>query len=134
MCGTPVTLVDVMPTLLELTGTPVPDSVEGASIVPIVGGAAERVHDWVHGEHAPCWQWIVDDRHKYAWKSDSGEEWLFDLVDDPKELTNLAASESHAATLKQCRARLVSVLEKRPGDGLAANGKLVAGKTLPQVR
>lgn len=134
MCGTPITLVDVMPTLLELTGTPIPGHVEGTSIVPIVRGEAERIHDWVHGEHAPCWQWIVDDRYKYAWKSDSGEEWLFDLVDDPQELTNLAAAQSHAATVEECRARLVSVLEKRPEDGLAANGALVVGKALPPVR
>ena len=133
-CGTPVTLVDVMPSLLELTGTPIPDHVEGASVAPIVRGEAERIHDWVHGEHAPCWQWIVDDRYKYAWKSDSGNEWLFDLVDDPQELINLVAVESHAAALEQCRTRLVSVLEERPGDGLAANGALIVGKTLPSVR
>ena len=34
--------------------------------------------------------WIVNERHKYIWFSQTGEEHLFDVVEDPNEERDLA--------------------------------------------
>src|SRR5690606_22893619 len=47
-----VELRDVMPTLLDLAGLPIPDQVEGRSVAPLARG--QRVDGWrpyLHGEH-----------------------------------------------------------------------------------
>jgi arylsulfatase A-like enzyme len=80
-----VELRDVMPTLLELAGAPIPDTVDGASLLHPV----ERAY--LHGEHAlgeDSMQFIVTKEDKYIWYSQTGRELYFDLLNDPHETKN----------------------------------------------
>ena len=45
-----VTHMDLLPTWCEVAGIPTPDGLQGRSLVPLVTGAAEHVHDVVFGE------------------------------------------------------------------------------------
>jgi arylsulfatase A-like enzyme len=90
--------VDFAPTFLDAAGLPVPDDMQGRSLLPVMGG--ETPADWrtsmyyryYHdpGDHNTRAHYGVRTRtHKliYYWKQDEWE--LFDLAHDPYELHNL---------------------------------------------
>ncbi|MGI5330662.1 arylsulfatase [Actinomadura nitritigenes] len=128
-----VELRDIMPTLLECAGLPIPPTVEGVSLLPHVGGEAAgtpAVREYLHGEHTlagQSLQWIVTHRWKYVWLSGTGHEQLFDLGADPRELHDLAAAPDHAADLERLRGHLVAELTGREED-YVADGALVPGR------
>jgi choline-sulfatase len=97
-----VSLLDVMPTVLELAGLPVPEPGHGHSLLPLLSGAAEphrssvyaELYDFAYGA-APLWC-PLRCYHEQHWKfierlppGPEGEE-LYDLASDPHELHNLA--------------------------------------------
>lgn len=100
-----VELTDIVPTLLELTGLPVPEDIQGKSLLPILTGEKSPDHhkDYVRsefydtlehrpeeGQEMPAYATMIrDDRFKLV--SYHGHEMgeLFDLENDPEEYTNL---------------------------------------------
>ena len=133
VCQTPVGLQDIMPTLLQAAGLDVPATCTGRSLLPVMRGEADGVRDLLHGEHAGCYEYahgnhfLVDDRWKYVWYSQTGREHLFDLADDPQELRDLARGDAADERLRPWRERLAVVLKDRP-EGFVADGALVAGR------
>lgn len=131
----PACLEDIMPTVLELAGVEIPDSVDGTSLAPVLRGDSENpVREYLHGEHAECYgydkqpnHFMTDGRWKYIWRTSPGDELLFDLHDDPRECRNLASDSQHSDTLAKWRNRLIKRLDGRV-EGFVANGHLVAGK------
>ncbi len=94
---------DIMPTLLDLAGVPIPDTVEGLSL------AGDTRHPWLYGEvdegpHAT--RMVRDERFKLIYYAAGNHRQLFDLVNDPREMVDLAASPQHRAEL----ARLTQIL------------------------
>ena len=101
-------LVDVAPTLMELAGRRPGDCaapLDGRSLAPQLKGAAGR--DEVIGEYlaegaiAPLVM-IKRGRHKFV-HSPADPDQLYDLIDDPDEIDNLAASGQHAARVREFR-------------------------------
>ena len=100
--ATPITLMDVAPTLLDLGGVPLPDRFDGSSVLPFIDGAEPDrtiVGEYL-GEGAIAPIFMIRRR-------DTGGDWkyvssqpdppqLYDLATDPAELTNLAGSTDHA--------------------------------------
>jgi len=94
-----VELTDVPVTLMQATGLPVPDDVQGTSLLPILTGGADPGHhrDFVRCEYhdampvrnASRANMLVDGRHKLIVHHghDIGE--LYDLAEDPNEFRNL---------------------------------------------
>jgi arylsulfatase A-like enzyme len=84
-----VRLLDVMPTLLEFVGLPVPEHAEGRSLLPLLRRAEEAPRPvfsqwrWKHYETLRLGDW------KYIRRP--SEEELFNLADDPGEKRNLAS-------------------------------------------
>jgi arylsulfatase A-like enzyme len=129
-----VCLEDVMPTVLDLAGCAIPDSVQGRSLVPLLRGEPEAPwRPWLHGEHARCYSdaynnhYLTDGREKYIWLSHSGVEMFFDLENDPREMHNLAGEPCHADRVAMWRGRLVKELRDRP-EGFTDGQKLVPGR------
>ncbi len=102
-------LLDVFPTLCDLTGTAVPASVEGRSLAPIIRqgkggretlyfGYADK-HRAVRDRRYKLIEYVVEGRHVMTQ--------LFDLQADPCEMHNLAAEPAHAATLQRLRVELL---------------------------
>ncbi|MGG5174542.1 arylsulfatase [Pseudarthrobacter sp. J1763] len=129
-----VELRDVMPTLLDLAGVPVPDTCDGVSLAPLLRGAAsdpERppVREFLHGEHVYFGQnihWLTDGKVKYIWGSGKGTEQFFDLAQDPQEQRNLAKEPEHQTTVAAWRQRLITVLVGRE-EGFVRDGQLIPG-------
>ena len=123
-----VGLQDVMPTILETAGVPVPDSVTGHSVLKAIRGETWR--DVFHGEHSPCYsdamamQYLTDGKLKYIWFPVTGNEQLFDLENDREEINDLARDPAWQTTLKSWRRRLVDVLAPR-ADGFSDGQKLL---------
>ena len=126
-----VGLQDLMPTILDIAGAPIPDSVTGRSLLPVLRGDAQTVREYLHGEHAGQYayelgqHYLTDGHRKYVWYSQTGREQLFDLDGDPAELHNLAPAGG--AELARWRSRLVDVLRDRP-EGFVRDGELVTGR------
>jgi arylsulfatase A-like enzyme len=128
----PVGLEDVMPTVLELAGVEVPETVEGRSLLRLVE-APDR-DDWrtyYHGEQARVWhptnatQYLVDGDTKYVWNPVTGDELLFDLASDPDETASLVDSVDRDE-LDRWRDRLIDRLEGRE-EGFTDGERLLAG-------
>ena len=96
VCSSPVGLQDVMPTLLDAAGLPVPETCTGKSLIPMLRGESNGVRRLLHGEHAGCYNldqgnhYLTDGRNKYIWYTQTGVEQLFDLEGDPMERRDLA--------------------------------------------
>jgi arylsulfatase A-like enzyme len=128
-----VELRDVMPTLLDLAGVPIPSSVDGVSLAPFLRGESVPVREWLHGEHVHFEQsihWVTDGRTKYVWGSERGVEQLFDLVADPGELRNLVKVRPELRDL--WRDRLIQDLTGRE-EGFVADGKLMTGRPVTAI-
>ncbi|MBT5058444.1 MAG: sulfatase-like hydrolase/transferase, partial [Gemmatimonadetes bacterium] len=130
ICDRPVGLQDVMPTLLDLAGITVPDACTGRSVAALARG--EQSADWrdcLHGEHSGYrtyeegFHYLVDDRYKYIWRSQTGQELLFDLMEDPCEEHDL----SQDADITTWRRRMAKQLAHRP-EGFSDGEQLIAGQ------
>lgn len=131
----PVELRDVMPTLLDCAGLPVPDRLDGRSVVPLTQGHPTPWREYLHGEHTLFGQsmhWLTDGREKYVWLSGTGREQLFDLVADPRECDDLTLSPQHAHRVQPWRARMIEVLHGRE-ENYVERGELVPGRPVQDV-
>ena len=94
-----VELVDIVPTLLEISGLPFPAHVQGRSLLPILTGDASSDHhkDFVRCEYfyrsadeRPAYATMYrDERWKLVCYHGAGLGELFDLQNDPHEFDDL---------------------------------------------
>jgi len=115
-----VELVDIVPTLLEMTGLPIPETIQGKSLLPILEGRASpnNHRDFVRSVYYKVLQGpesyaTMIRTHKYKLINYHGHDLgeLFDLGKDPCEFENLWED----ATYADVRFNLV----KRSFDALA---------------
>ena len=94
--------VNVLPTVLELLNVPVPDSVQGKTLLPRLSGQGqagngpvyfETLHSYLTQNLAPL-TGLIDGEYKYI---DLPLPELYHLPRDPRETDNLFASESGRA-------------------------------------
>jgi arylsulfatase A-like enzyme len=127
--------IDFAPTILDFAGLPLPDSIQGRSLRPLMEGRAPD--DWRtsvyyayfedswslrdRGTEAmaePSFQYFTPhrigphrgvrtDRYKLIEYVGEGDYWeLFDLREDPEELMNLYADPRHGETVKELKTEL----------------------------
>ena len=123
---------DIMPTFLDLAGAPIPETVEGQSLLPLLTGQKTDWRNYYHGEHSPCYhpentnQFLADGEWKYIWNPATNEEQLFHLETDPHECENLAHHEESEKNLVLWRDRMIEELKDR-SDGLSDGMQLIPG-------
>jgi len=88
--------IDMAPTLLDLAGIPAPAEMDGESLLPILrdmgteGRKAFLMEFWkYYPENTPSYVGVRTDTHKYIKFEKGRKPWIFDLVNDPKEMNNL---------------------------------------------
>ena len=122
-CDAFVSLVDLMPTMLDLAGVGIPECLDGRSLRPWLRGAT--VTDWpddifaeFHGyESALFSQRMVRTRSwKYVYNPGAEDE-LYDVESDPGELRNLAPDLGYRHVLRRMKVRLCTWME-RTGDDI----------------
>lgn len=118
-------LADLFPTLCDLTGTPVPDTVESESLLPLVTGTRERIRDRVFGVCLNLQRMVSDGDWKLIryYRSEERSEGtdrlqLFHLAEDPSETRDLAADPDQRPRLRQLAAELTA-WQRQVGDPLA---------------
>ena len=93
-----VELVDMFPTACDLTGLPIPKSVQGKSLLPILGNPGATVKETAlsfvgKGTSMRSSDWAY---MKYG----DGSEELYDMKEDPKQFKNLARIPTYEKVLK----------------------------------
>jgi len=82
-----VSLIDLAPTAYDVAGIEPPDFVQGRSLVPLVNGEAEALHEAVfaevnyHAAYEPM-RCVRTDRYKYIRRYDNREKLVLPNVDD----------------------------------------------------
>jgi arylsulfatase A-like enzyme len=101
-------VLDVYPTLCDLIGVEIPDTVEGTSLVSALSDGREQVRDTVFAAYREWQRMVKDDRFKLIEYVVNGRRTtqLFDLENDPLELCNLADDEAHADKVLELRKTL----------------------------
>ncbi len=127
----PVEIRDVLPTFLDAAGVPIAEKdFDGRSMLELVRGRGENWRNILDLEHAACypgaegWNALTDGRMKYIFHSQSGQEQLFDLENDPGERHDLAADPRQQDAVRTWRDRLVDHLAER-GPEFVRDGRLV---------
>jgi len=137
-CDTPVCLEDLMPTLLALAEVPIPENLDGESLLPVLRGEVNSVRTILHSEHATCYDaeqgnhFLTDGVMKYIWRPASDSEQLFDLKNDPQELHDLSTSPDKEEELSRWRSRMIEELKDRP-EGFSDGTQLIPGCTYDAV-
>jgi arylsulfatase len=127
-----IELRDVMPTLLDCAGLPIPETVEGRSFLAIARGESSEWRSYLHGEHVvlgQSLQWLTDGHEKYIWFSGTGHEQLFNLDGDPQELHDLACQPSCAVSVTHWRQVLIEELTGRE-EGFTDGKRLIPGQAV----
>ena len=101
-----VYLMDLYPTLAELAGANPPRTIEGRSLGPILHGQATTVRPVLYTAYRDCQRSIRDDRWKLIRYPLVDVTQLFDLAEDPHELTNLATDPKQAPKVAELMRRL----------------------------
>lgn len=100
--------VDIAPTIAEITGIDAP-AMEGMSLVPLLRGERpgwRRDFLLEHlGKKIPGYCGVRSKRYTYVYHA-TGEQELYDLVNDPSQLTNLAGDAGYAKLVARRLARL----------------------------
>ncbi len=123
-------LRDLLPTFLDAASAPVPDNLDGRSLLSLAGGKAEQWRPYIDLEHNICysplvhWNAMTDGHTKYIFHAYDGREQLFDLDRDPHEIHDLASDSSHQGRLRLWRQRMVAHLSER-GERWVQDGKLM---------
>ena len=95
--------IDVLPTMLDYAGIPLPDNLAGRSLRPIIENPDTSFREFLYAEIAPdpahperVGRMIRNRNYKYVLYSyGNPNEQLFDLKADPGEMDNLASSSKH---------------------------------------
>ena len=110
--------VDILPTILEVLGVPVPAPVQGKSLLPLAKNPKARHKQAAFAEFptikmARTKEWKL----VHYVKARHGE--LYDLKSDPHELMNLYDDPKHAASRAEMESLLADWLAKTEDPGLA---------------
>jgi len=154
VCRSPVSGVDIVPTIFSFAGIDLPWKMHGHDLTPLLKNPKSK---WAHpvlttltGRNygsdtdviptdpevrdlngVPWWVSLRQGRYKYIRTLVEGEiEELYDMKADPEELTNLALNPKHTKRLKRLRKATIAEL-KRTDAGMVKNlPKVGTGKAI----
>ncbi len=98
--------LDVYPTLCDVTGAGMPDSVEGKSILPILNTKAGDIRTTIFAAYLDRQRAVRDHRWKLIYYPQTGNYQLFNLRNDLEETTDLFSSGEHGRDINRLRIQL----------------------------
>lgn len=108
ICETPVDFMGVFPTVCELAGLPLPDHLDGRSLVPLLKDPQAKWDQPAITTHGRNRHAVRTERYRYI-RYDDGSEELYDHNNDPYEWTNLASRPESKAICEQLQRHLPQV-------------------------
>ena len=111
--------IDYAPTFLELAGAPIPEDIQGVSLVPLLKG--EKPADWRKSLYYHFYEFPAEhmvkrhygvrtDRYKLIHFYNDIDEWeLYDLKEDPTEMHNLYGQSGYEKITEDLKAELVKL-------------------------
>ena len=110
--STPVSLVDMLPTMLDWVGIPEEKRLhcDGASLVPLMDGTPDDdrfaiIENHSEGVYTTCFS-VVKSGYKYNWFTGYGAQ-LIDLREDPGEWNNLSGQRKYAGLEHELRKHIL---------------------------
>lgn len=113
----PVYLQDIMATTLELAGVEKPDHVEFKSLLPLIRGKDVVPYDAIYGAYLDAQRAVTMDGYKLILYPRVPVARLYNLVEDPKEMDDLADKPGSTPIMSKLFARLLD-LQEEVGDTL----------------
>lgn len=127
-CDRLASLVDIMPTCLELAGLPVPEQAVGESLAAIASGGSQREAIVSQFDTGPMGLYsLIRADYKYVYSAPDQREWLFDRRHRPEE-RSVAGAPGYQPVLQAMRQELIQWL-RRDGHESPLDGE--RWKTLP---
>lgn len=112
-----VYLLDIYPTICDLTGAALPQGIDGVSFKPVIAGKAKAARPELMLAYRDVQRAYRDKRWKLIRYPEVDVTQLFDLQRDPHEMKNLANDPAQTARVADLTARLAR-LQKQLGDEL----------------
>jgi N-acetylglucosamine-6-sulfatase len=113
--------IDIAPTALDLGGAPIPNTIHGRSLVPLLKNPKAPWRTSILSEYfleggfprIPTWHAVRTDRWKYIHYTElEGMDELYDLKADPYEMKNLINKKSAQSTLTELKGELAKLLKE----------------------
>jgi len=108
-------LLDVFPTVCDVTGITGPADLEGESLRPLWEGKKQKIRDSVFFPFLKVQRAVRDERWKLIAYPKAGVLQLFDMQNDPDEMHNLIDAPEHKAETKRLL-KLMKEWQAKSGD------------------
>lgn len=117
--------IDIMPTLLHVTGVDVPESVQGTSLLPLILGGRDEAERQAYSE--TYWP-----RYHYGWSElksirqgrfkfiDAPDPELYDTFEDPGEMENII--QKRASLANEMKRQIDALIQKYSSAGIEEAG------------
>ena len=112
-CDTPVGLIDIYPTLVDLCGVTPKEGLDGLSLRPLLDDPNAKRERPALTTHMYRNHSVRSKRWRYIRYADGSEE-LYDHSTDPMERNNLAGNAEHAQVKKELQEHLPKI-DRKPG-------------------
>ena len=127
-CDVCFNTVDIMPTLLGMMGLPVPAEVEGQDLTAVLKGEKDTDDGSLMMGTGPTavfgdgyeWRAYRTKQFTYGVFKSDGKELLFDHVNDPMQMKNLADDAAYAGIFTELKSRMWAEMD-RIGDRFELN-------------
>ncbi len=112
-----VEFIDIYPTLCDLAGIPLPEHLDGTSLVPLLSDPDRKWKEAVFPRYKTG-DAVVTDQYNFTRYSLEGktEYMLYDLQSDPEENVNLAGIEDYREVMESMEAKLDNLLDRSVGN------------------
>ena len=105
-------LRDLFPTFCDFANAPHPKSLQSRSLLPILNNQTDEIYPFIVGYYRHAQRMIRTDRWKLIQYPEAKKTQLFDLKNDPFELSNLAQKPEHASTREDLNHKLTTWLRE----------------------
>lgn len=99
-------LHSVYPTIAQMAGIKIPESVQAPSIVPLIKGEKTQMYDSIYGAYRHFQRMLRTDDYKLIYYPHIKKTQLFDMKNDPYEINNLAGEAKYQSLIKSMMSQL----------------------------
>ena len=92
--SSPVRSIDILPTVLDYLHFPIPQDMDGKSLLHLITNPQEKHFEYAFSQHKNKYA-VYKDQYKFVFNK--GSEELYDLNKDPEELHNIIEQEPEVA-------------------------------------